>query len=723
MEETFTEEAETVVDEIIDEVHEDDNETPDSEIKIPKFGTKVDLGSDDDYIIVDHSDDEVIDRNDYENSKREIFEDDVGIVNDKTTQKTSSEEIFEDNIDETSQKASDEEFGDDKVDLGSDEDYIYVDHSHDEEHVMDDEEAPKFDFADDSSKEEPINEAPEQPQSHKHKSNRGRSVKSFISDVIVGESKLENKEVETVKGEVMEEDEIPEYRPAPSDDSVVEAEIVDDDEELNIFNDESLGKYDDELERPSPKMDYTEGDELNIFTDSDLSRNDSRKKPNDVVGKAMEEFLDDVFDDEELKREVYKDDELFNKEETPQEDRIFDDEIREEAPQEEVIFDEEEVPQAEEFVVDDIDEQVEKSDDVGDGVTYYQGSNDVTSKLRKNNFYYEEERPRSVKESIKGIKRDMNYIHKSLKEIENPTHIDYVSVVDRTEEYDPNDYLSRPSDDDSDKIIQREEELTFAEKEEQRIEREMMMDALKKEISSDEDVIVPVHEQFRREELKDQALEDIISSANEDYKEIEKQRHRQDNQMKAFDDQILPGKRKMEDEIIDYVEVTDIGISSSDELYKQPIERVAKSITEIVDVEGPVHVNEVTKRVKDSCNIKRAGSTLKKRVNDAISEAENSGDIIRIGDFLYDASNNNIVIRKRDKPNIDLISDEEIAKSIETVLIHKPGITTGQIAKETSRNFGFRSTSKKTATRINSVLDLMIANNKVKIDNDIVELK
>ena len=664
-----------------------------------------------------------MERNDYENSKREIFEDDVGIVNDKTTQKTSSEEIFEDNIDETSQKASDEEFGDDKVDLGSDEDYIYVDHSHDEEHVMDDEEAPKFDFADDSSKEEPINEAPEQPQSHKHKSNRGRSVKSFISDVIVGESKLENKEVETVKGEVMEEDEIPEYRPAPSDDSVVEAEIVDDDEELNIFNDESLGKYDDELERPSPKMDYTEGDELNIFTDSDLSRNDSRKKPNDVVGKAMEEFLDDVFDDEELKREVYKDDELFNKEETPQEDRIFDDEIREEAPQEEVIFDEEEVPQAEEFVVDDIDEQVEKSDDVGDGVTYYQGSNDVTSKLRKNNFYYEEERPRSVKESIKGIKRDMNYIHKSLKEIENPTHIDYVSVVDRTEEYDPNDYLSRPSDDDSDKIIQREEELTFAEKEEQRIEREMMMDALKKEISSDEDVIVPVHEQFRREELKDQALEDIISSANEDYKEIEKQRHRQDNQMKAFDDQILPGKRKMEDEIIDYVEVTDIGISSSDELYKQPIERVAKSITEIVDVEGPVHVNEVTKRVKDSCNIKRAGSTLKKRVNDAISEAENSGDIIRIGDFLYDASNNNIVIRKRDKPNIDLISDEEIAKSIETVLIHKPGITTGQIAKETSRNFGFRSTSKKTATRINSVLDLMIANNKVKIDNDIVELK
>ena len=129
-------------------------------------------------------------------------------------------------------------------------------------------------------------------------------------------------------------------------------------------------------------------------------------------------------------------------------------------------------------------------------------------------------------------------------------------------------------------------------------------------------------------------------------------------------------------------------------------------INDIVDIEGPIHVKEVTNRIKDSCNIKRAGSNLKKRVNAAISEAESSGDIIRIGDFLYDASNNNIVIRKREKPNIDLISDEEIAKNIETVLLYKQNVTTGQIAKETSRNFGFKSTSKKTATRINSVLDL-----------------
>ena len=114
---------------------------------------------------------------------------------------------------------------------------------------------------------------------------------------------------------------------------------------------------------------------------------------------------------------------------------------------------------------------------------------------------------------------------------------------------------------------------------------------------------------------------------------------------------------------------------------------------------------------------------MKKTVNAAIETSENSGSIIRIGDFLYDASNNDVLIRRRNKPNIELISDEEIAKSIELVLTYNPHIPTKQLAKETSRNFGFRSTSKKTATRINGVLDLMIANNRVKIDNDYVELK
>ena len=571
-------------------------------------------------------------------------------------------------------EVNDEPVVEDKVDLGSDDDYIYVDHSHDEDVGIDNEEIKS------GSEKEETSEIVDDNQVN-HKPKHGHFAKSIISDFVAGESKLKPKEVKTVKGEFVEDEELPLHKPAPKDDYVVEAEIVNDDESSDSFYD-----WDD--------------DELNVLND-DFS-GDKQEDVFNIVDDAKNHYLDEIEDD----IDVDGDKKVFD---------LGEDEFVEEPETNDV-------PEVEDVQTQD-ENDVNIEEESGDGVTYYQGSNDVTSKLRKNNFYYEEEKPRSVKDSIKGIKKDMKYINKSLKEIENPTKIDYVSVVDRTEEYNPADYLNMPSDDDSDKIIEMEEELTFAEKEEQRIEQEMKMEALKKEIMSDENVIVPVHEQYRREELKDQALEDIIQTANEDYKEIEKERYRKDNQLKAFDDHKLPGKKKLEDNIAVYVQSGDIGLNSSDDLYKKPIENVADSVKVIVDIEGPVHVSEVTKRIKDSCNIKRAGAKLKKTVNSAIQKAESSGDIIKIGDFLYDASDNNVIIRKRNKPNIELISDEEIAKSIELVLIYNDNVSTKQVAKEASRNFGFKSTSKKTATRINSVLDLMIANNSVKIENDIVELK
>ena len=135
----------------------------------------------------------------------------------------------------------------------------------------------------------------------------------------------------------------------------------------------------------------------------------------------------------------------------------------------------------------------------------------------------------------------------------------------------------------------------------------------------DENVIVPTPQ---RAISDDEALEEMILSADEDYKEIEKERYQSNNKLKAFDDKKLPGKKKLEDEIVDYVQVTDIGLNSQSELYSQPIANIAKSVKTIVDVEGPIHIKEVTNRVKDSCHVKRAGSKLKKTVNSAIAEAE-----------------------------------------------------------------------------------------------------
>ena len=533
------------------------------------------------------------------------------------------------------------------VDLGSDEDYIYVEHDEEDNNVIQDNIDDKENLTD-ISVEESENKLNEKVQKTPKKHN---FVKSFISDVINGESQLEPKNIQTVRGEIIEED-MPLHKPTPTDESVVDVE------------------FEDNLNSPSFKKDSIgDGDELNIFTD-DLPDVSDKNNTNilNIVDNAKKHYLDDVFDNLELN------DENIN-------------------------YDDENIQD-----IESIDNNENNDEPIDDGISYYKGANDVHSKLRKNNFYYENVKPKSVRESIKGIKKDVRYINKSLKEIENPTQIDYVSVIDRTEEYNPDDYLNRPSDDDSHIILQKEDELTFAEKEEIRIQKEM------------ED------EKNNINEINDQVLEDIIQTADEDYKKIEKERFQQNNKLKSFDNHKLTNKKKIEDNIVDYVESSDFGLNSQDDLYNQPIDKVAESVKVIVETENPIHINELNKRIKNSCNIKRANVNLKKTVYLAVEKAESNGEIVKIGDFIYDSSDRDIVIRRRNKPNIDLISDEEIAKSIELVLTYKSNVSTGQIPKETSRNFGFKSTSKKTASRINSVLDLMIAEGKVKIEKDIVEL-
>ena len=497
-----------------------------------------------------------------------------------------------------------------------------------------------------------------------------------IASAIIGKSKLEKEEIETVGGEIMENENPKLHRPTPKDEYVVEPEIIDE----NSQDGEKL--YEN----------------LKFKSNVDLDDEDIHNVASDIVANAFEEVISDINNEKDIEVNIIDKDNYQD----------YDDENQ--------------YTQQD----DNISQETSTTSTSVNQDDYYQGVSGITNPLKKNNIYHKtnDNKNKSVKDSLVDLKNEVKYINKSLKEIENPTPAEYVAVIDRTEEYNPDDYIT-PEHDEDEYVFSNDEteELTFAEAEEKRYEQEKLMEALKKEIASDENVIIPIHEEKRRQQMQDQALEDIIQTANEDYVEIEKERFKNNNTLKAFDDKKLPGKVKLKDEIAEYKQAEDIGLTSQEDLFKKSSEEVAKSIDKIVRIEGPVHVSEVIKRVKDSCNIKRAGANLKKAVNGAISASEDAGNIIKIGDFLYDSASNDVCIRKRHKPNIDLISDEEIAKNIERILVHKQSISAKTLPKEVSRNFGFKSTSKKTANKINSVLDLMIADNKVKLDNDTLELK
>ena len=138
--------------------------------------------------------------------------------------------------------------------------------------------------------------------------------------------------------------------PAPSDDSVVEAEIVFDGAFERPTPKKNQNDFGDTLERPTPKANPIEEDEFSNLNDEEIN-----KKAREIVNKAMEEFLEDVFEDEPADNEA-------NTENI--------DEVNE--TKTEINDNNEEIIEDNEFI------QQETTDDGDvDGFTYYKGSNDV----------------------------------------------------------------------------------------------------------------------------------------------------------------------------------------------------------------------------------------------------------------------------------------------------------------------------------------------------------
>ena len=299
----------------------------------------------------------------------------------------------------------------------------------------------------------------------------------------------------------------------------------------------------------------------------------------------------------------------------------------------------------------------------------YEGVSGIDNPLKKNSLYYNEDE-KSPFESLSNFKKDFKYIKKSLNEIENPTPSEMVQTIDRTQNA---------------KLI------------------------------LENNTINPVNK-----DLKANSLEDIIGQVSKSYENLEKDRFRAQNKLKTFDDKKLPKKgSSLKNHIVDYQIAHDIDLKDKD-IYSMDL---SSSITDIVKIEGPIHIDELTKRLKESSGTKRISAKFKKAVNDGVEKAESSENIVLIDNFIYDSNNHEIFVRKRNKPNIDLISSEEIEKNIETVLKFKQELDSKSLAKEVAHNFGFKSTSKKAASKINQIVDSMLAENKVLVSGDKISLK
>lgn len=164
----------------------------------------------------------------------------------------------------------------------------------------------------------------------------------------------------------------------------------------------------------------------------------------------------------------------------------------------------------------------------------------------------------------------------------------------------------------------------------------------------------------------------------------------------------------------------------NEDLLTTPVHVIASWVVKIVNVESPVHVNEVARRIADAANTK-LGIRIKTRIDWACREAVNYGEVFRRGEFLWARDMRQPVLRERSKlpassRKVEFISPEEIALAIEKVVSEAYGIEPEKIPSAVCRLFGFMRVTDEMHVHVISILNQCLKGQRLKQEGSHVTL-
>jgi very-short-patch-repair endonuclease len=161
----------------------------------------------------------------------------------------------------------------------------------------------------------------------------------------------------------------------------------------------------------------------------------------------------------------------------------------------------------------------------------------------------------------------------------------------------------------------------------------------------------------------------------------------------------------------DYEVCTSLSIAIVGELHARPISQLAQAVSDVVEVEGPVHFDEVVRRIRSIWGLKKAGRRIQDAAKRGAVFAERKGWIRKRGDFLWHSADREVRVRPRqgDPPaKIELICDEEIVEAIKLVLRRQFASLPVDLIAQSSRLLGIRRIRAGIEKRVMKVVRKLI---------------
>lgn len=227
-----------------------------------------------------------------------------------------------------------------------------------------------------------------------------------------------------------------------------------------------------------------------------------------------------------------------------------------------------------------------------------------------------------------------------------------------------------------------------------------------------------------------EAVENAKKLGNKSPKVIQRQAPFVKEIQKEIKREESPGKNSpdnnFDDIVPDYEMCTSLEINTKFALDEMPVDQLAKAFIEVVDVEGPVHFDEVVRRIRSLQGLKRTGNKIYEAISKAAALAERKKAVIRRGNFYWSANDQTVKVRSRsgDSPTkIELICDEEIAEAVKLVLKHQFATMPDDLIVQSSRILGFKATSEGVASRIRTVIGKLVEMGELKsLSNGMIDL-
>jgi very-short-patch-repair endonuclease len=163
------------------------------------------------------------------------------------------------------------------------------------------------------------------------------------------------------------------------------------------------------------------------------------------------------------------------------------------------------------------------------------------------------------------------------------------------------------------------------------------------------------------------------------------------------------------------------------DLLDTPVQVVADIVVEIIDVEGPIHQDEIVVRVRAVWGLQRTGTRIQEHVSKAIRVARSARGIEREGKFLsmpgrpvHPRNRSNVTSRNLRWP--EMLAPAEIRAGVVDVVRENFGARSDEIIATVLRRMGYTTSSANLRDAVEAVIHKMRANGMLALHGDLLIL-